>query len=603
MNACGAHVLNIKPVQDLDSVVRMVRMRAADAIIETLIESGVTHVFGLPGGQSIPLYDAMYRRKDRIKHILVRHEEQAGFMAYGYAVRSGRVGVCDATAGPGAGHLVNSVATCYHEYIPLIALTMKNRLDVHHKNAAQWLDQLTLFKAITKWNAMLPTAGLAASYMQDAVRIASSPPMGAVQIDLPGDILFAEADFEIPPKERYLPLSNRCLGDPSSIERSAKLLVNAQKPALLAGFGTIMSDSSSEVIELAELLTMPVMTCDKSKGIIPEDHPLAVGPYLADTYAGRTSALRTVEETDVLLAVGTSFSISSPETLNCIKPSTKLIQVDANPAQIGKNKKVEIGIVGDAKAVLSQVVSACKRLANPKKTDLRDSPRVKELDMLRRDWESLIKPKVESDAVPLMPERILREVQKVFLDPYRDTIVSVGGGNHTNWAVLYLNGYEPRTWCVPEHYSGMGTGLTMGLGAQIAAREVIGKKSYAICIEGDGSFGMNLAELATATQFQIPVTVVLMNNEALGMIKDHQRFDPRVGGDRNGQGKRFIGVEFKNPDFARMAEAFHCYGERVEEPQQIRPALENAMKANDKGQTAVLDCMINKDAWWDYNRY
>jgi acetolactate synthase-1/2/3 large subunit len=149
----------------------------------------------------------------------------------------------------------------------------------------------------------------------------------------------------------------------------------------------------------------------------------------------------------------------------------------------------------------------------------------------------------------------------------------------------------------------MGAGLTMGLGAQIAAREVIGRKSYAICIEGDGSFGMNLAELATATQFQIPVTVVVMNNEALGMIKDHQRFDPRVGGDRNGQGKRFIGTEFKNPDFARMAEAFHCYGERVEEPQQIRPALENAMKANDKGQTAVLDCMINKDAWWDYNRY
>lgn len=563
-------------------------MKAAEAIVETMIEAGIKYIFGLPDNP--PLYQALYDRQDKIKHILVRHEEGAAFMSYGYSVVTGNVGVCEASKAPGACHLVNGIAEANSDYVPVIALTAATSSSDRYRNESHLMDQMALFESITKWNAELINSNMAARVIQDAIRISTCAPAGAVHIDLLLDKLNEENDYKILKPEAYIP-SDRSLGNEEAVKKAAKLLIDAEGPAMLIGWGAILSDAAPEVLELAELLGIPVATAEKGKGIIPEDHPLATGVWIVDSIRGWKPAETILSRADVILAVGTEFIAPAGYFERLIKPDAKLINININPARIAYEHPVEVGIVGDAKAVLGQIIKSCKDfLRGSKKVLLGDLPIVHELDKLREEWWKELMPKTTSNAVPIKPQRVMKEIQDILVAPFnkigRNTIISNGGGKHMVFAYQIMSAYEPRAWIHCLHHDTIGAGLGQALGAKVAVQDVLKENRYVVDIDGDGSFNMSLTEMGTAMQWGIPVIVCLFDNESFGWVRDEQVLLYRG---------KILGSEFKNPDFVTLARAFGWYGQRVEEPDAIEGALRNAMKANDKGQAALIDFAVDKE--------
>ena len=549
----------------------MVKIKVANAIVKVMESEKTKFVFGLPGSPTLPLYDALY--DSDIQHILVRHEQTASFAADAYAKITGEVGVCDASSGPGLMNLAIGIATSWIDSSSVIALTGERKLWTIGEGTFQYLDQLSIFRPITKWNTIISKANKTVDIMRTAYRNALTGRPGPVHIVLPQDILLEEIEGEIIHSLRAHRPTTVAKGDPEQIKEALKLLLKAERPVILAGGGCHYSTSKAhaELIKLAETLWIPVASTLNGRGSFPEDHPLSIGR--TGVYSANY-VHNFILQADVLLAVGCRFADLSTSHWKIINPETQIIHIDIDPSEIGKNYPVEIGIVGDAKSILNEF---SKYLADSSaENKFRDSAWVKSLEKAKNKWLDEIQKKITSNAIPLKPQRVLKEIRKFF---DRRTIFTLDAGEHKMLAATFLDIYEPGSWIQSGEFGPMGYALPAAIGCKVARPE-----NNVVAIAGDGGFSMVLQELSTALQNELPIICCILNNNCFGSIKTNQRLQYR---------KRYISVDLLNPDFTKVAESFGCYGERVEKPSEIIPALKNALKASEEGLPAVIEFLTD----------
>ncbi len=553
----------------------MGEVTGGEVLVRCLVEEGVRYVFGVPGDQLYPVLDAIYR-DDRIDFITMRHEAAAAHAADAWARLTGEPGVCLATVGPGAANIVGGVYPAYADGIPIIVVTAQNQTwrSYPDHGSMQALDQLTLFKAVTKWNAVVSHWSRIPELTQRAFRTALSGRPGPVHLDFPSDVLFKTGGIEeagILPPERYRALA-RPVGDPDLVDKAAKMLAEAESPLIHAGGGVLRARAWKELIELAEYLQAPVTTSMMGRGAIPEDHPL----HLITASPG-TGGLAAQVEADVVLLVGGRLGDlemwGQPPLAWGDPERQKFIQIDISGEMIALNRQVDLAIVGDARLTLKMLLEKVKRYT-PKK-----SPRssLREYKELERKWlEEFVKTS-QTDSVPIHPLRLVREVREFFP---RDAIAVVDGGNTSVWCFYLHRVYEPCTYisCASGDSGHLGAGIPYAIAAKLAypTRQVY-------CISGDGSFGFNVQELETASRLKLPIVFIVANDQAWGMI--------RAGQTLYYEG-RHIGVDLGDIRYDKVAEAMGCHGERVTEPDEIKPALERAV---DSGKPAVVDVVVDRE--------
>jgi len=554
----------------------MARLTGGEVLKRCLVEENVRYVFGVPGDQLYPILDAFYHDK-RIEFITMRHEAAAAHAADGWARVTGQPGVCLGTVGPGAANLVGGVYAAYADSIPMIVITAQNQSwrSYPDHGSTQALDQLSLFKAVTKWNSVVSHWRRIPELAQCAFRTATSGRPGPVHLDFPSDVLFQtgeEDDVKILHPSRYRSVE-RHIGDAASLDQAAAMLVNAKSPLIHAGGGVLRSGASRELVELAEYMQIPVTTSMTGRGAIPEDHPLCLIPACPGS-----GALVAQTEADVVLLIGGrlgDLEMWGQPPLAWGEPARqKFIQIDISGDMIGLNRQVDIGIVGDAKSTLHALLENVKRLASRRT----ESTSLREYKQVEKDWLGTFEEMSRSDRVPIHPLRLIKEVREFFP---REAVAVVDGGNTTVWS-LYLNRvYEPNTYlsCASGDSGHLGAGISYAIAAKLAAPS---RQVY--CITGDGSFGFNVQELETVSRLKLPLTLVVANDSAYGMIRSGQSL---------AYAKRYIGVDLSDICYDKVAQAMNCYGERIVEPSEIRPALQRAV---DSRLPAVLDVVVDREA-------
>ncbi|MEM2907810.1 MAG: biosynthetic-type acetolactate synthase large subunit [Candidatus Hadarchaeales archaeon] len=541
----------------------MVVMTGAKAIIEALKAEGVKHIFGLPGGAIIPVYDVLYDEQE-IKHILVRHEQGAAHAADGYARVLGKPGVCMTTSGPGASNLTTGILNAYMDSSPVIAISGQVSTSLLGRDAFQEADMLSVMLPITKHNFIVRKPEEIPKVVKLAFKIATSDRPGPVHIDLPRDVQVGEADMQIPANVTYRKVP-KLEPDIEEIRKAVKLLVQAERPLIFAGGGAIWSGASAEVVELAEMLGAPVVTSLLGKGIIPEDHPLSLGML---GMHGRMAANIAVTECDLLLGVGVRFDDRATGDVRYFAPKAKIIHIDIDPVEIGKNVRVDVPIVGDAKRALRAIIDGLRMQAARQ----RPSNWLERIEKMRKE----LAPRMDYDDVPIKPQRVIKEIMGVLSD---DAIVVTEVGQCQMWAAHYYIVRKPRRFISSGGLGTMGFGFPASIGAKVAC-----PSCDVIDIAGDGSFLMNSQELATAVENNINVVVCILNNRYLGMVKQWQDLFYR--------GRRSAVYLGETPDFVKLAEAYGAWGDRVTRPSEIAPKLREALKC---GKPAVLDIIIDPE--------
>jgi acetolactate synthase-1/2/3 large subunit len=539
-------------------------MNGAKAITLALEREGVEVIFGIPGGASIPLYDAFYDSK--MRQILMRHEQAAAHAADGYARVSGKVGVCSATSGPGATNLVTGIASAYMDSSPILALTGQVARFFLGKDAFQEADTVGITMPITKQNFQLTTVEEIPQVIRSAFHIARTGRPGPVHIDIPKDIQTREADIEFPEKVSIPGYRPTCRGHPKQIKKAAEILREAERPILLVGGGVILSQAEKEVYRMANLLGAPVVTSLMGKGAFPEEHPLSLGIIgMHGTKAGNYA----INDADVVLAIGCRFSDRTTGAIDCFAPEATLIHIDIDPAEIGKNVPTHLPVVGDAREVLEEIL---KHLETALKKG-KDSPWLEKIREYKKEFETPL----ESDGVPIHPKQVIKEAMEVL---GKEDIAVTEVGQCQIWAGHYLKRSQARTFLTSGGLGTMGFGFPAALGAKVARPE-----ANVVDFAGDGSFLMNCQELATSVMEEIPVVVLLFNNRYLGMVRQWQELFFK---------RRYSCVDLgTSPDFLRLAEAFGARGVRVERPGEVAPALREAMGAE---VTTILDIQIERES-------
>lgn len=550
----------------------MTKLTGGDVIVECLLKENITKVFGIPGDQLYPILDAIYR-SEKIDFVLTRHEQAAAHAADAWARVTGDPGVCLGTVGPGAADLVPGVYPAYVESIPMIVICAQNqtfRINPHH-GSSQELDQQALFAPITKWRVCVSHWKRISMLTQWAFRVATSGRPGPVLIDIPSDILYetgdpTELESPILPPPRYRAV-NPPQGDLNAIQKAAQWLIQAEFPLIHAGGGVLTSGASKVLVKLAEHLASPVTTSFRARGVIPEDHELCLLPWSFGAIAAQAEA-------DVVLFVGGKFGDldfwGKPPAWG--EPGEqKLIQIDIDPTMIGLNHPVNLAIVGDARATLNKLLEEVKRLHPEKITEN------EKLEECREAQEAFFVEYIEagkSNAIPIHPLRLINDVRDFFP---RNALCVIDGGNTAVWEKYLIRIYEPRTYIATGTDSAhLGTVTGYMLGAKLAAPD---RLVYGIA--GDGAFLFNIQELETLRRLNLPVVIVVANDRAYGMIKQGQKIM---------YGSRFIGVDFFDVRYDKIAQGFDCYGERVTEPEEIKPALERAVNS---GKPAIIDVIID----------
>jgi acetolactate synthase-1/2/3 large subunit len=540
-------------------------MNGARAIEESLKKQGVKEVFGIPGGSTLPLYDVFY--DSDIRHILVHHEQCAAHMADGYARASGKPGVCVATSGPGATNLVTGVATAYMDSSPVVAITGQVTRPMIGRDGFQEADIVGIMTPITKYAFQARSAAEIPDIFKKAFHIATTGRPAPVIIDVPKDVMTdeAEMDFDAPVVIRgYNPNIDP---HPVQVKRAAEMLVNSERPMMLVGGGAILSGAAPEVLTLAEHLQMPVGTSLMGKGAFPETHPLSLGVV---GMHGTIEANKLILEADVLLTVGCRFSDRTTGKIDQFCPDAKIIHVDVDSAEIGKNAKVDLPIVADAKKTLTQInAQVLGRLA--KRMDSIWAKRITEI----RDQ---FKPKNNNhiEGPYLRPKDVLAELRKA-LPP--NAIVATEVGQNQSWGGLYYPALMPRTYLTSGGLGTMGFGFPAALGAKVARPDV-----PVADIAGDGSFTMTEQDLATSVNEHIPVIVVVLNNSVLGMIAQWQRLF---------YNRRYSGMDLKGvPDFVKLADAYGVDGVRISSLAEFSSVVRKAIGSD---VTTVVDVPISPE--------
>lgn len=531
-------------------------MTGAQAVLESLKREGVDVIFGLPGGVLLPLYDAIYQSE--IRHILVRHEQGAAHMADGYARATGKVGVCIATSGPGATNLVTGIANAYMDSVPMVAITGQVNTSLIGKDAFQEADITGITLPITKHNYLLRSAKDISRVFREAFYIARSGRPGPVLIDLPRDVTVEEVQFTWP--EVNLPGYH-----PSTkvhemqIKKAAKALMEAKRPVIYAGGGVRYALAHRELFDLATKINVPVATTLMGIGCFPEDNSLSLGML---GMHGTKYANYAVQESDLLMAVGARFDDRVTGKIASFAPHARIIHIDMDPAEIGKNVRVDIPMVGDAKNALAALIKE----VGPKP---------------RSAWNERVEAWKKDHPLKYVPDMNIIKPQFVIeklceLAP--DAIITTEVGQNQMWAAQFFVHRDPQKFISSGGLGTMGYGFPAAIGAKVGHPEC-----EVIDIAGDGSFLMNSQELATAVVNDIPVKVAILNNGCLGMVRQWQElfFEKRYSATILGR---------TSPDFVKLAEAYGAVGLRASRPSEVEPVIRAALASD---RPTIMDFIVN----------
>lgn len=566
----------------------MSKLRAGKFVAESLLNENVKYLFGIPGGGIAPFFNEFYDYP-AIKTILTQHEQGAGFMADGYFRASGQVAACAATVGPGGVNLASGLHPAYQDNQAVLAFTNNVPTDQFGRGGIQdasgWgprsISHVGLFKEVTKWSVLVTRPENVPEVIRRAFRIMLTGRKGPVHIDLAQDVIRAEIEADIVPPSRYRPMG-AIRGDPELIKQAAQLLFKAATPAIMSGGGVIAANASPQILELATLLGCPVATTAMGKGSFPEDHPLSVGVVGLFGEDVANTVLRG-DKTDVLLAIGSIFHQMTTTSWLKNFGGQKLIQVDLDATEIGKNYQFDLGIVGDAKAVLQDIIVEIKSLiaklppAQVKELEERKAARQKELLSLKGELKYFMEAVSFSDSVPIKPQRAVREIRQ-FLE--KDSIVFADCGNNLAWVERYYQALMPRGFMADGGHTAMGFSLPASIGAKLGAP---GRK--VVDVIGNASFTMLSKEVNTASAYNIPVVWCILNDGNLGMIIQGQKFGYGMW-----EPERYIVTQSYVMDFLKFAEACHAYGQVVERPTEIKDALKNAFGS---GKPSIIDIRID----------
>lgn len=542
----------------------MGQMMGATALMRSLGKEGVRQVFGLPGGANLPMYDEL--SKSDIRHILVRHEQSAAHMADGFGRVSRKPGVCFATSGPGATNLLTGIATAYADSAPMVAVTGQVPVGMIGRDAFQESDIIGMANPVVKYAFQPRSPGEVPESVKKAFFIAETGRPGPVLVDVPKDVQQESASMEFPDEFRIRGYHPWADPDVPSVERAIEMLLASERPIILAGGGTIISSAFAELQAVAETLLIPVATTFKGKGAFPENHALSLGPI---GMHGHAEANRLMTEADCVLAIGTRFSDRSVGTFEEFEKNLKIIHMDVDPAEIGKNQRTSVAIVGDVRASLKIMV---KLLQQRPPASRGDTPWARHAKETREYWQENLKiPSGE-----MVASRILKRLRDALP---AESIVTTEVGQHQMWASLFYDVIEPGTFFSSTGLGTMGWGFPAAIGAKVARPGV-----PVLDIAGDGSFNMTENSLATSVTEGIPVVVFLINNYLLGMVAQWQRtFYER----------RMIGVDQKEcPDYVRLAQAYGAEGVRAESLDEVGSAVRNAISAE---VATVIDIPINPE--------
>ena len=531
----------------------------AKILVESLLREGTGIIFGYPGGVVLPIYDELY--DSPLRHLLVRHEQAAAHAADGYARASGRVGVCLATSGPGACNLVTGIATAYMDSIPVVAITGQVPTSLLGNDAFQESDITGITMPITKHNYLVKNAGDVSRIVQEAFYIAGTGRPGPVLIDIPKDVSTGmAAEVKLPEKVTLRGYNPTYKGHRRQIEKALELLGQAERPLIYAGGGIISSNASTELVEFATLAAIPVTTTLMGIGCIPCHHPLNLGML---GMHGTEYANFAVTECDLLIAIGARFDDRVTGRIDTFAPHAKIVHIDIDPAEIGKNKRIDLPIVGDVRAVLKDMITLMKK-HDAHEVWLRKIKHWKQHHPLRVPKEG-----------GLHPQFIIRTLSDLVKD--NAVIVSEVGQNQM-WTAQHFCFHHPRTWITSGGLGTMGYGFPAAIGAHFARPDV-----PVFDIAGDGSIQMNIQEMGTVAANKIPVKIAILNNMFLGMVRQWQElfYD-----------HRYSFTELPAVDFVKIASAYGIEGMRVDSPDDVLPAFQASL---DCDGPFVMDFRIERE--------
>jgi acetolactate synthase-1/2/3 large subunit len=530
-------------------------MSGARMLLECLIREGAECIFGYPGGVTLPLYDAMY--ENPIRHVLVRHEENAAFAAQGYAMATGKVGVCCATSGPGATNLVTGLVNALMDSTPIVAITGQVATKLIGSDAFQEADTFGITRSCTKHNYLVKNLADLPQIVHEAFYIASTGRPGPVLVDIPKDVFQGQA--------RYSPVSAIHLpgykvyteGHTGQIRRAAQMIWDARRPLVYAGGGIIASGASAELQTLVELTETPAVLTLMGLGALPSEHPNFISmPGMHGSYAANMA----LTHSDLLIALGVRFDDRVTGRLSSFAPHAKVIHVDIDPAEIGKNRVPDLPIVGDARRVLQKLNKFLSEMA-PAAAPVNAAARQAWWRQIRQ-WkeEHPLTPAVSSSEIK--PQHVMLEIDRL---SGGQAIVCSDVGQHQMWAAQFIRFNQPRLWINSGGLGSMGFGLPAAMGAQFARPDKL-----VFAIVGDGGFQMSIPELATLASYGLPVKIVVVNNGYLGMVRQWQELF---------YNNRLCAVELDTfPDAEKLAAAYGIKGRTIDRPEQLAPALREAVE-------------------------
>ena len=544
-------------------------MLGSDAILRSLEAEGVEVAFGIPGGAILPTYDA-FARGTTVRHVLARHEQGAGHMAEGYARASGRVGVAIATSGPGATNLVTPIADAWMDSTPLVCITGQVRSTLIGTDAFQETDATGITLPIVKHSWLVQNVEELPHVIKAAFHVARTGRPGPVLVDIAKDVQETEFDFHYPDEVElpgWRPPRNV---HPLQVAEAAKAIAGAQKPILYVGGGAINANACTELLELAEAGGIPVVTTLMAKGAFPDSHPLALG---APGMHGSKWANWALNKADLVIAVGSRFDDRVTGKLTAFAPGAKVIHFDIDPAEIGKLRRADIPVVGPLRPALERLAQELRGLVEP--GHMGPVAWRRQVD----EWRAAYPLRYDREGDVLKPQAVIETLRD--LTAGRDDVIwTTGVGQHQMWAMQYLVCDQPRTFITSGGLGTMGYGLPAAIGAKAARPD-----ATVICVDGDGCFQMTCQELATSALEGLPITVVIVNNGWLGMVRQWQEmfYDSRFAETH---------LTHQVPDYAQLAEAYGCAGFTLSTDDELEGVLEEALNC---GRTAVVDARCDPE--------
>ncbi len=535
------------------------KMSGAKAIIESLKMEKVDVIFGYPGGQVLPLYDELYDAD--IRHILVRHEQAAAHAADGYARATGKPGVCLATSGPGATNLVTGIATAYMDSVPIIAITGQVPRPLIGNDAFQEANITGITLPITKHNYLVQDTNDIPRIFKEAFYIAQTGRPGPVLIDVPKDTQVETIEFEYPQEVKLRGYKPTYTGNEQQVKKAASLILKSEKPVFYVGGGIILSNATEELHALAECIMAPVTTTLMGMGAFPSAHPLSLGML---GMHGTRYANYAIQESDLIIAVGVRFDDRVTGKISAFAPNARIIHIDIDPAEIGKNVRVDVPIVGDAKNILKSLLKFVKQ------EQVKTEAWTRKIAAWKKEFPLIYK----KDNF-LRPQFVVEQISEVC----PDAIIVTEVGQNQMWAAQFFNYKNPRTFISSGGLGTMGYGFPAAMGVKVGRPE-----STVIDIAGDGSFQMNSQELATVVQEDIPVIVAVLNNGFLGMVRQWQELFFN---------RRFSSTCIESSvDFVKLAEAYGALGLRAKKKSDVKDVIKEAVKSE---RPTVIDFVVERE--------